>query len=269
MNIGQIVESMEINFSGAGEINDDGVLLLRGTFPTEPETLSFALKFLQSEGEWKPLGIKVDNQQSGTTAAAFEPLTVKVSPKPGSPRGSVNGRSFSVVVSARVRSHASSWLPPERVLAPPPHRGQPEIQTIGLPVVQDPIMRAPLREGHHVRPRTRPSPDRQRRRHGARHFAGRAGLSDPDHRRYRREMGHPRLRRRLGDAVARRVRRGRGGGVHASRRKARRAGAVPAGALENGGAALRPVVVHHHHLVSRPGGTCNWPRPTPWALPRR
>jgi hypothetical protein len=62
MNIGRIVEGMEINFSGPGEINDDGVLLLHGTFPTEPKTLSFALKFVRSEGEWKPLGIKVDNQ---------------------------------------------------------------------------------------------------------------------------------------------------------------------------------------------------------------
>jgi len=62
MNIGRIVEGMEITFTNPGEINDDGVLLLRGTFPTEPKTLSFALKFLRSEGEWKPLGIKVDNQ---------------------------------------------------------------------------------------------------------------------------------------------------------------------------------------------------------------
>ena len=62
MNIGRIVEGMEITFTVPGEINDDGVLLLRGTFPTEPRTLSFVLKFLRSEGEWKPLGIKVDNQ---------------------------------------------------------------------------------------------------------------------------------------------------------------------------------------------------------------
>ena len=62
MNIGRIVEGMEITFTSPGSINDDGVLLLRGTFPTEPKTLSFALKFLQSEGEWKPLGIKVDNE---------------------------------------------------------------------------------------------------------------------------------------------------------------------------------------------------------------
>ena len=62
MNIGRIVEGMEVNFTGPGQISEEGVLLLRGTFPTEPKTLSFALKFLQSEGEWKPLGIKVDNE---------------------------------------------------------------------------------------------------------------------------------------------------------------------------------------------------------------
>ena len=62
MNIGRSIESMEINFSGPHEINDDGVLRLRGSFPTGPKTLSFVLKFSRSEGEWKPLGVKVDNQ---------------------------------------------------------------------------------------------------------------------------------------------------------------------------------------------------------------
>jgi hypothetical protein len=42
------------------QIDGDGVLTLRGHFATSPKQVKYQLGFIRSDGEWKPVGIKVD-----------------------------------------------------------------------------------------------------------------------------------------------------------------------------------------------------------------
>jgi hypothetical protein len=41
-------------------INDDGVLTLEGHFDTSPKKLKYILGYIISDGEWKPIRLKVD-----------------------------------------------------------------------------------------------------------------------------------------------------------------------------------------------------------------
>jgi hypothetical protein len=41
-------------------INDDGVLTLEGHFDTSPKKLKYILGYIMSDGEWKPIRLKVD-----------------------------------------------------------------------------------------------------------------------------------------------------------------------------------------------------------------
>jgi hypothetical protein len=41
-------------------INDDGVLTLEGHFDSAPKKLKFILGYIMSDGEWKPIRLKVD-----------------------------------------------------------------------------------------------------------------------------------------------------------------------------------------------------------------
>jgi hypothetical protein len=41
-------------------INDDGVLTLEGHFDTTPKKLKYILGYIMSDGEWKPIRLKVD-----------------------------------------------------------------------------------------------------------------------------------------------------------------------------------------------------------------
>ena len=43
-----------------GEINSDGVLMIKGYYPTTPNRIIFQLKYLQEEDEWKLVGIDVN-----------------------------------------------------------------------------------------------------------------------------------------------------------------------------------------------------------------
>jgi len=46
--------------TGDAQIDGEGVLLLAGYFDTTPKKVKYKLKFIRSEGEWKPLAIDVD-----------------------------------------------------------------------------------------------------------------------------------------------------------------------------------------------------------------
>ena len=41
------------------KVDDDGKLLVKGHFPTEPLQVYFNLEFIPSDGEWKLIGINV------------------------------------------------------------------------------------------------------------------------------------------------------------------------------------------------------------------
>jgi hypothetical protein len=46
--------------TGKAQIDKDGVLVLSGYFDTTPSRVSYQLKFIQSDLEWKAVGIHVD-----------------------------------------------------------------------------------------------------------------------------------------------------------------------------------------------------------------
>jgi hypothetical protein len=55
-----IIAAYKPTYSRPPVVDDDGKLLVRGWFPTEPKRLNFSLDFIPSDGEWKLIGVKVD-----------------------------------------------------------------------------------------------------------------------------------------------------------------------------------------------------------------
>ena len=60
-----IVKGVEPVFSEPAKINEDGVLVLKGTFPTTPTKVDFQLKYLNEKSAWKLVGINVNASPSG------------------------------------------------------------------------------------------------------------------------------------------------------------------------------------------------------------
>lgn len=54
-----IIAAMKPSYDPKPSIDDDGKLLVKGTFPTEPSRLAFELDFIPSDGEWKLIRINV------------------------------------------------------------------------------------------------------------------------------------------------------------------------------------------------------------------
>jgi hypothetical protein len=54
-----IVAALKPVYDPAPTVDDDGRLLVKGHFPTEPRQVYFDLKFIPSDGEWKLIGINV------------------------------------------------------------------------------------------------------------------------------------------------------------------------------------------------------------------
>jgi len=54
-----VVTTYKPTYDPPPSINEDGVLLVKGFFPTEPSRVGFDFKFLPSDGEWRLVGINV------------------------------------------------------------------------------------------------------------------------------------------------------------------------------------------------------------------
>ncbi len=54
------IKKVEPVFNKPAEIDSDGVLIINGYYPTTPKRVVFRLKYLQEEGDWKLVGIKLD-----------------------------------------------------------------------------------------------------------------------------------------------------------------------------------------------------------------
>ena len=54
-----IVAALKPSYDPAPKVDDDGKLLVKGYFPTEPLQVHFDLEFIPSDGEWKLIGINV------------------------------------------------------------------------------------------------------------------------------------------------------------------------------------------------------------------
>jgi hypothetical protein len=53
------IAKLEPAFDGTPKINDDGFLVLKGSYPTKPSKVSFELKYVFEEEAWKMVGINV------------------------------------------------------------------------------------------------------------------------------------------------------------------------------------------------------------------
>ena len=53
------ITKLEPAFDGSPAINDDGFLVLKGSYPTKPSKVSFELKYVFEDDAWKLVGINV------------------------------------------------------------------------------------------------------------------------------------------------------------------------------------------------------------------
>jgi Ca2+-binding EF-hand superfamily protein len=60
VNIASVVKDLKPSFEPPAEINSDGLLVLQGSYPVEPDELTFELKYLDEKGTWKLAGIHVN-----------------------------------------------------------------------------------------------------------------------------------------------------------------------------------------------------------------
>ena len=54
-----IIAAMPPSYDPRPVVDDDGKLVVKGTFPTEPQRLRFELEYIPSDGEWKLIRIYV------------------------------------------------------------------------------------------------------------------------------------------------------------------------------------------------------------------
>jgi hypothetical protein len=59
-----IIAAMKPTYDPAPEIDDEGKLLVKGYFPTEPARVIFELDFIPSDGEWKLIRINVETKRA-------------------------------------------------------------------------------------------------------------------------------------------------------------------------------------------------------------
>jgi len=58
INIASIAK-LEPTFEGTPAVNEDGLLVLKGSYPTKPSKVSFQLKYIYEDESWKLVGINV------------------------------------------------------------------------------------------------------------------------------------------------------------------------------------------------------------------
>ena len=58
------IASVDPEFEGKPEVNDDGYLVAKGSYPAESKKVSFELKYLTEGGRWKLVGVNVQTTPS-------------------------------------------------------------------------------------------------------------------------------------------------------------------------------------------------------------
>ncbi len=61
-----IVKELKPTFDPPAEVNSDGVLVVRGYYPTKPNHVVFQLKYIEEEEEWKLVGINMKTEEAGS-----------------------------------------------------------------------------------------------------------------------------------------------------------------------------------------------------------
>jgi hypothetical protein len=59
-----IIAAYKPVYAPAPRVDDEGKLLVKGYFPTEPARVVYDLKFIPSDGEWKLIGINVKTERA-------------------------------------------------------------------------------------------------------------------------------------------------------------------------------------------------------------
>ena len=59
-----IIAAYEPVYDPEPRVDDEGKLLVKGWFPTEPARVAYDLKFIPSDGEWKLIGINVKTERA-------------------------------------------------------------------------------------------------------------------------------------------------------------------------------------------------------------
>ena len=67
INIAPIAK-LEPVFAGKPAMNTDGILVVKGTYPTAPSKVSFQLKYIYEDTAWKLVGINLDLKKSASEA---------------------------------------------------------------------------------------------------------------------------------------------------------------------------------------------------------
>jgi hypothetical protein len=60
----EIIAAFKPVYDPGPRVDDEGKLLVKGYFPTEPTRVVYDLKFIPSDGEWKLLGINVKTERA-------------------------------------------------------------------------------------------------------------------------------------------------------------------------------------------------------------
>ena len=60
----EIIAAFKPVYDPEPRVDDEGKLLVKGWFPTEPTRVVYDLKFIPSDGEWKLLGINVKTERA-------------------------------------------------------------------------------------------------------------------------------------------------------------------------------------------------------------
>ena len=58
------VKDLEPKLAGPPKVDGEGVLTVKGEYPTRPTRTAFQLKYFQEKGEWRVLGVSVDTTES-------------------------------------------------------------------------------------------------------------------------------------------------------------------------------------------------------------
>ena len=60
----EIIAAYKPVYEPEPRVDDEGKLLVKGHFPTEPARVVYDLKFIPSDGEWKLIGINVNTERA-------------------------------------------------------------------------------------------------------------------------------------------------------------------------------------------------------------
>lgn len=101
-----IVEAYSPEFSEKPSVDESGRLILKGYYPTQPSRLSFTIKFIRQESEWKLVGIYVSLEEApGSSSSAVSKKEIPSEDQ----LGALTNRSMMLLAQAVSRDDFSDF----------------------------------------------------------------------------------------------------------------------------------------------------------------